>query len=106
MPGVIPTPLGASVCAKIPVLFSSDPAKLLHSGSTVVVNTTRTAPVNLAGGSGATGTPTTVSPLACCCQLVSKLEAAGWPLGTVAFAKSSMGGSLVSQSLLAFAQSA
>src|SRR5215471_2698591 len=87
MPGVVPAPLGATVCTYVPVEPSSDDPNVVHSGRTREPAEMNRLPVNLAGASGGMGGLNRGLPSTCSCQVVSASEAlVGCLLGTIALA--------------------
>src|SRR5262249_3715548 len=86
MPAVVPAPFGVAVCTYPPVLFSSDDAKVVHSGAGFFPVTRYTLPVNFAGASGPIGGLYCGLPSMCSCQFPSAAAAPGCLFGTIAFA--------------------
>src|SRR5260370_40988471 len=87
IPGVLPAPAGATVSTYVPVEFSSELLKVVHSGAGFFPVTMYRLPVIFAGASGGTGGVIRGYPLICCCQFDSALDAlVGCLLGTIAFA--------------------
>jgi hypothetical protein len=86
MPELVPAPLGATVRTYVPVLFSSEALKFVHSGAGLRPVTMYRLPVNFAGASGPIGGLYCGLPSICSCQFDSAPEAFGCLFGTIAFA--------------------
>ena len=86
IPDVVPAPFGATVRTYVPVVFSSDELKLVHSGAGLRPVTRYTLPVNFAGASGPMGGLYCAFPSMCSCQFDSAADVPGCLFGTIAFA--------------------